>query len=305
MEINKFKTVGIVADEDKFKLAAILFDEIIPINSEIKIPKNLLCKENIDFNKLNELMEYDKKKYKETDIKLLTDTILPNYFKYKKEIEKEKVKEILYSIFQEGYNKATNLKILEYSKQINNSNTIGIPIFNESILLNRIFEEYQEQQITDKIEVELLNAPIICIDSIEWQQISEAKNDQDFVQKVKRFGMFINTNYQGKSINYIADDLSLQVENYKNACKKHGIKMLNGTLKTLSNSKSLFGTLGLVLCSIIFKTPEMALATGVIGGTLELANLSVTIKEYRDSFHSFTKEAPISLIVDLEKLKKK
>lgn len=304
MEINKLKTIGIVSDEDKLKLAAILFDEILPVKTEQKIPDSLLCKVPINYDVINSVIENDKKKYSKSDLKILTNEIFPSYFSKRKEIPESEVKDILRTVFQEGYNKAVNLQLLECSRQINRGKSIGVPIFNESILLNRLIEDYKENKTIDKVEIELVNAPIISVDSLDWKQISQAKEDPFFIQKVKRFSLFINSNYSGKDISFITDDLSIQVDDYQNACKKHGIKMLNGTLKTLSNSKSLFGTLGMVLCSIICKSPDVALMSGLIGGTLELANLSITIKERKDNFHSFINDSPISLIYEIEKLKK-
>ncbi|SHK64092.1 hypothetical protein SAMN04488007_3482 [Maribacter aquivivus] len=306
MIINKYNTVGIVSDADKLKLAAILFDSIIPIGKEHNIPEKLISKIPIDYSKVEKLIEIDKEKHGKGDITYLTDRILPEYFEKQNvtDIERDKVIEILENVFNEGYKKVGNLSVLELSKQVNKENNLGIPIFDESILLEKLIEDYKFQKSTNKLEIEIINAPVINTESLEWNQILQAKQDSDFIDKVKRFGLFINKNYQGKDISFISDDLQIQTEDYKNACKKHGIDLVNGTLKSLTNSKSLFGTLGIVFGSIMLGTPGVAAIGGLVGGFLEIGKLGVNIKEHNDKFNSFVSASPISLIVELEKMQK-
>ncbi|MFK8059594.1 MAG: hypothetical protein AB8B78_05825 [Polaribacter sp.] len=289
------------------KLAAILFDSIIPVGKDHNVPQNLISKIPIDYSIIKKVIEEDKKKYNNEDIKYLSDRILPNYFQKQNvtEIERDKVVEIVKSVFNEGFKKVGNLSILELSKQVNKDTNLGIPIFDETILLEKLLDDYKFQKTTNKLEIEIINAPVINTNSLEWDQILQAKEDADFVKKVKRFGLFINKNYQGKDISFISDDLQIQTENYKNACKKHGINLTNGTLKSLANSKSLFGTMGIVFGSIMLGTPALATIGGLVGGFLEIGKLGINIKEHNDKFNSFVSESPISLIVELEKIQKK
>lgn len=306
MIINKFNTVGIVSDVDKLKLSAILFDKIIPVVKEHNIPEYLISKIPIDYSLIKKAIVDDKKKHRERDTRFLSDRILPQYFEKQNvtEIERAKVIEIVENVFNEGYKKVGNLSVLELSKQINKGNNLGIPIFDESILLEKLLEDYKFKKPVNKLEIEIINAPIINTDSLDWNQILQAKQDSDFIDKVKRFGLFINKNYQGKDMSFISDDLQIQTENYKNTCKKHGIDLVNGTLKSLTNSKSLFGTLGIVFGSIMLGTPTVASIGGLIGGFLEIGKLGVNIKEHNDKFNSFVSDSPISLIIELEKMKK-
>ena len=92
-------------------------------------------------------------------------------------------------------------------------------------------------------------------------------------------------------MSFISDDLQIQTEDYKNACKKHGIDLVNGTLCIL------FG-------SIMLGTPTTAVMGGLIGVFLEIGKLGLNIKEHNDKFNSFVSDSPISLIVELEKIQK-
>jgi hypothetical protein len=152
--------------------------------------------------------------------------------------------------------------------------------------------------------VSIINGPVISASDLDWKQIAEAKRDSDFNSKVRRFSVFINKNYKGRELPFIIDDLSLQIEDYKNACNKHGIRLVNETFKSLTNSKSLFGTLGVTFFALLFKMPEYALVTGAVGASLEVLNLKIIVRQYEDKFESFVKESPISLIFEIEKMKK-
>lgn len=120
---------------------------------------------------------------------------------------------------------------------------------------------------------------------------------------MKRFSVFINKNYKGRDIGFIIDDLTLQIEDYKNACSKHGIGLKNETFKSLASSKSLFGTLGVAFCAALAKMPEYGLITGVVGAALEVLNLRITVRQYQDKFETFVNKSPISLIFELDKMK--
>lgn len=303
MIINKNKTVGIGFDEERLKMAAIFYDKVIPVIEEIQVPDTLLSEIPIDLGQIQEVVKSDHPKYSKSDTDLLKEIIIPQYFKGNKYVTETQLREVLHTVFEESKSKRINLIILEISRQLQNKSAISIPIYNQSILLNKLLEDYKANQKTSRVEIELLNAPIINSKDISWAQIAEAKKDADFNIKVKRFGVFINKNYSGKDISFISDDLAIQIEDYKNACNKHGIELINGTLKSLSSSKSMFGTMGLVMCGIIANSPEASILTGVIGGILELTNVNVTIKENNDKFNSFIKESPLSLIVELNKMK--
>ncbi|MGB0869628.1 MAG: hypothetical protein ACPGSD_08515 [Flavobacteriales bacterium] len=76
MIINKFNTVGIVSDADKLKLAAILFDSIIPVGKEHNVPENLISKIPIDYSVVEKVIEDDKKNI----VKEIQGSYLTEYF---------------------------------------------------------------------------------------------------------------------------------------------------------------------------------------------------------------------------------
>jgi hypothetical protein len=262
----------------------------------------LISKYAIDHDRVKRIQDEDRQKLSGSDFNTLQENFRSTYLKEIHEMPPKEAEELLKKAFDEGYFKAGNLAIVEILRQVNTGRTHGIPIYSESILLESMLEAYKMKSMSQKVEVTLLNAPIINPDRLSWDQIAELKKDADFVLKVKKFGLFINKNYSGKELSYIIDDLSMQLEAYQNACNKHGVELMNGSLKSLADSKSLFGTMGLVVCSLLINVPEAAILTGAIGGVLEVMKMSVTISEIKDRYHSFTKESPISLFHDIEKI---
>ena len=83
MLVENYKTVGIGFDEKRLKLAAIFFDQIIPVTENYNIPKNLLCELPIDRGQIEVFIKADQPKYSESDIKLFKDVLVPKYFNIK------------------------------------------------------------------------------------------------------------------------------------------------------------------------------------------------------------------------------
>lgn len=304
MILEKYNTVGIGSNEEKLKLAAIFFDKIYNISNDIEVPKSLIIDSNIDVRKFVPISESLQEKMN-TDYKhVFSEQLLPKYFEEKETVDRETVIKILTKVGEEATAKANNLFAIEAAKQLSNQKTIAIPIFNETIFNDHLENDYQNNISQEKVEIKIINAPVIITSELQWDQIAEAKKDIDFNNKVKRFGVFINKNYKGRDIPYIIDDLSIQIEDYKSTCHKHGIGLAHETYKSLANSKSIVGTLGVALCALLVKMPEYAILTSSIGAGLEILNLGITIRQYEDKFESFVKESPMSLIFEIDKLKR-
>lgn len=300
--IEKYETIGIASDESKLKLAAILFDKVYSIDRKIAVPRALITNSKIDTERFKFISEELKERFDSHYMKILQDSILPSYFDGKNEINREALIDILTKVGNESSAKSYNLFTIEAARQLSAQKVIGVPIFNETILYDHLENDYLNKSSLEKVEVTIINAPVIIASELDWDQIAEAKKDTDFNKKVKRFSVFINKNYNGKDLQFIIDDLSLQIEDYKETCSKHGIRLANETFKSLSSSKSVFGTLGVAFCALLAKMPEYALVSGAVGAVLEVLNLKVTVRQYQDSFESFVKDSPISLIVDIDKM---
>jgi hypothetical protein len=302
MTFEQYTTVGIGSDEVKLKLAAILFDKVYNVDKTIEVPRALLTKIPVKTDSFKEIAEDLKERLDTNYTNLLVNKLLPNYFESRAKISKNEVIEIIEQTIKETKAKVTNLFAIDVARQLTVQKTIGIPLFNETLLYDHLERDYFNDYTQEKVEIKMINAPIIVANDLEWAQIVEAKKDRDFNMKVRRFSLFINKNYAGRDLHYIIDDLSIQIEEYKEACNKHGIKLREETIKTLANSKTYFGTLGLAFCALLARMPEYTLVTTAVGTVLEIVNIYISIKQYEDKFESFLKDSPISLFFELDKM---
>lgn len=332
MILNNISTIGIASNSEKLKLAALLFDEIIPLTTTEDIdiiPKELMFPFIQNLEELNNIVKTHNRDHNDAINKVIVQNIksystnpkraiqlanngkeieslilnLTHWSDIKEKYENEFISQVMNSLRIDLINEDINRKnyiLNSYANKLSTKKMHAIPVFEELEFPKPkpIFNNSVE-----KIEIKFINAPLINVDDLTWDQIAEAKKDSEFNLKLKRFSLFINKNYSGKDISYIIDDLNIQIEEYKEACGKHGLSLVNTAYKSLTNSKSLFGTLGLVLCSCLFKTPEFALTSGAIGAFLELANFSIEVTKSRNEFDEFVNKNPFSLLFEIDKMK--
>ena len=303
MILENYQTIGVASDEHKLKLAAIFFDKVCCTVKGVPVPKNLQAPFLLDEKELDVIQSRSSNDIGNGDMDVFRKKFLDKYFEKKERTNADELIKHMETFATESVSKFRNLIVLEASKKLFGNKIIAIPIFNETIFRDYLDDDYQSNISLDKVEVKIINAPIIVASELQWHQISEAKKDSDFNKKVKRFSLFINKNYQGKDVSFIIDDLSMQIEDYKDACSKHGIRLATETFKSLSTSKSLFGTVALVFCSLLAKMPEYAAISGLMGASLELMNLKVTVSQFEDTFETFVTQNPISLIFEIDKMK--
>lgn len=296
--ITQYQTVGITYDESKIKLAAIFFDKVFCPFKTIKIPDEIA----LSFKIPQEILDFVKKSvtYDENALAIILD----NFIKKQSIFDKNTIIEATNHTISETKTQFFNALILEIASHITNGKILGVPMFNNSILNYNFRTDAKQTKLFEKVEIEIINNLVIDCSALEWKQIVEVKKDIEFVEKVKRFSIFINKNYTGKNLSYITDDLNLQLHDYKNVCDKHGVKLTSETIKTLSNSKSLFGTFTLSILSMLADMPAYAITTATVGAVLELANIKINLKQYRDQYESSINKSPIAFIYDIEKLTK-
>lgn len=128
--------------------------------------------------------------------------------------------------------------------------------------------------------------PQILEDCLEWKQVEDFKLDNQSVDKLRRFRCWMY-DLNGKSENEIADKIELELSEYKEALKKHGIKYLPGALSTI--------ILGGVTVNSLFAENIMWTAIGAIGTIADVVAYFTEVKtEYRAM-----KKSPIAFLHDV------
>lgn len=149
--------------------------------------------------------------------------------------------------------------------------------------------------------VTLTNLNLIDTQNSDWKQIVEIRKDENSHRKLKRLRLFLVKNYDGCSISYIEDDLSLQIYEYEETCKKFGFNTITSNLSLLLDSNNLQTTIGASLLASILGGPLSGLA---VGTTIEIGKLAINYSEKSHELRNWKNGHDLAYIFDTkEKLK--
>lgn len=103
---------------------------------------------------------------------------------------------------------------------------------------------------------------IVDEDLLSWEQVLEFRADEENRLKYKRFLHWLDKDMVGKSQAFIEDEISIRLEGYENALKKHGIKTILGTVEEALDGKYLVGVSGTICSFTHAGHPNLGLLLG-------------------------------------------
>lgn len=123
-------------------------------------------------------------------------------------------------------------------------------------LTSRPVQAYYESDDTLKGVYEIGSTPMIVasLESLEWVNESEltwdhvcsVREDSDAIRQLKRMLHWLDSDMEGKPLSFIQDEISLRIDEYQDAVRKHGLRLAKGAFGTFLDVKlwnTLFGTL--------------------------------------------------------------
>lgn len=149
------------------------------------------------------------------------------------------------------------------------------------------------------------NLKIVDEEKLTWEQVLELRNDKQSRLKYKRSIHWLDKEMIGKSQSFIEDDISIKLDDYEGALKKHGIKTVIGTVKEMLNSKDFLAGTALASSAIGYLSePSHGL---IAGGSLVVSNLTIRLAEKLLSFKECEtgKNSEISWVYEVKKKTKK
>lgn len=158
----------------------------------------------------------------------------------------------------------------------------------------------KDSSATDNdITVAIRGARLIDTSKATWEQITEIRSNAESLKKLRNLRLFLQTNYSGKSRNFVEDDLGKRLDDYENVVKDYGLETLRSTLTMVADSKSLlsFGAAG--FAALLFGEPFLASASLVGGVSLEIAKISLEISKRRHSFNKIRRDHELGYILDV------
>lgn len=284
----KNKTVAISWDDHK--LCSLFFDHVYPVGDE-KIPSGV---ESTHLPNTDEADFYSA---------ILGLCALEAPFVSKTIAKTGDGKEIKGNFVNESGSRFA-IAYMMYHTLIKNGYT-PIPIFGSleayEKIWNSLFLNYEHALMpVHSIEFTTYNANLIDTSRLTWEQIIEFKKDEESRRKLRNYKLFMYDQFSGKSKDYIIDHLSKKIEEYEEACKKHGFKLVSSTLSSVLNSKSAIAMAGIVAAGIITGISTVKDIGLISGAVIEIGKISLGISEKMMDMRSFKNNHELAYIFEIK-----
>ncbi len=143
----------------------------------------------------------------------------------------------------------------------------------------------------------LLNLPMIDAESAEWEQILELRKNSEARSKLRRLRLFLQTNYEGKPISYVEDDLLSRIEEYDSARRSLGFNAMTSSLGQLLNFKSIHAAAAAGLAATLFGGPAVGISTAAV---IEFGEFTLELARHRHSIREFEKGHQLAYLIDVK-----
>jgi hypothetical protein len=164
----------------------------------------------------------------------------------------------------------------------------------------RAFATISEGGQTDALQVLLGGLPFVDTSNAKWAQILDVRKDKRSLSALRDLRLFFASSYEGKSVDFVTDDVQRRLENFERARKKFGFDLLISSAKVLLDSKSILSIAGLALVASILGTPLAATVATLAGASLEIAKLTINITEQTHNFQSKAQEHELAYLIELK-----
>jgi hypothetical protein len=144
--------------------------------------------------------------------------------------------------------------------------------------------------------ISLASLDLVDAEQASWDQIVEFRRDEEARAKLRRLRLFAYEKYQGKSLEFVKDDIETKIEDYDAAVKKWGFETAQGAINMLLTSKVIGGALAGSLISTLLGSPTMAVVAAASGSLLEIGHVTVEIAKQRLALKTLMRENPVSFI---------
>jgi hypothetical protein len=156
----------------------------------------------------------------------------------------------------------------------------------------------ESQERREDLDVSLTVASLNLIDvrGCAWDQLIEFRKDDEAMNKLRRFRLFIYEKYSGKTKDFIEDDILTRAEDYQRSVKKWGFTTATGSISTLLNSTLVAGGIAGLFVSAYLQAPIPAIAS-IAGATgLTIANMAIHLGKQKFERADIIVTNPVSYI---------
>jgi len=171
----------------------------------------------------------------------------------------------------------------------------AVPFFFNASAFDALFETPSHAGIA----LSLTGIGVVDPCNLDWDQVLEIRQDPACLEKLRKFRTFLYDEFDGKPVSYVVDSILQAVDEYENACRKHGVDLVYAAVNSILNSKSLLATAALTASSIVSGHPEWASVTAISGGVVEIGKLCITIAKTHYDHRLLTAESEVAYLVAL------
>jgi len=152
-----------------------------------------------------------------------------------------------------------------------------------------------ERATQNDVSLTLSNINLIDTSKVTWEQIIEYRKDVTAKKKIRNLRLFLNTNYQGKSLAFIEDDLGKRLDEYCTTCKDWGFDTITSTISAVMDSEKLIPLIAGSTGATLFGGPLAGLA---IGGGILIANIALNVVKGKHAFNKFKRDHELAYIIE-------
>jgi hypothetical protein len=136
-------------------------------------------------------------------------------------------------------------------------------------------------------------------ESLEWPQVLEFRNDEEAKRNYRRLLHWLDKDMASKSLEFVQDEMSQRLEDYKWALKKHGVETFLSTASALIDHRALIAAATVAAPLAVLGQSEWgALSAG--GVLLGKALLSVRHTQLEKEDIERTKGRDIAFLLQIE-----
>jgi hypothetical protein len=302
--IDYYTTAVSIGD---LKNGMLYFDKLIPVVFSVDFAKELA---NKDINVFGDVLQKVGKEFfpfeMMTDKNFADDLIELNLSGYnmfsKLLINHFNLPKKIPGVSSKQYDKLEDTFAINYFNFINKHNLGDFPLVSAK---NNNIASLPDNDDTSKPAIlTLANLKLIDASNASWEQIIELRKDPTAKIKLRKLRLFAYENYNGKSKNYIEDDIHSKIYEYENTAKKFGLEIFQATMNNVIGSKMFTGVVTGSILSTIFAAPPISIITASAGAIIELGQITLEFKKQKYEFQNLIKDNPTSFITYYkEKLK--
>ena len=77
------------------------------------------------------------------------------------------------------------------------------------------------------------NLEVIDESHLSLEQVSHIRSDKEAAAKLRAFRHWVDSNFEGKPLDFVIDAVGIRYEEYRKSVRKHGVKTIIGSMKSL------------------------------------------------------------------------